>query len=94
MKKLFLQFLKDIPLMALCIFLAFFIWIFATMTSDPTEEGRFSQTITIETVGLAENCMITSGLPSSVSVNLDKNKRTRTKRKMWRMQVQKYMWRM
>ena len=70
MKKLFLQFLKDIPLMVLCIFLAFFIWIFATMTSDPTEEGRFSQTITIETVGLAENCMITSGLPTSVSVNL------------------------
>ena len=70
MKKLFLQFLKDIPLIILCIFLAFFIWIFATMTSDPTEEGRFSQTITIETVGLAENCMITSGLPSSVSVNL------------------------
>ncbi len=70
MKKLFLQFLKDIPLIILCIFLAFFIWIFATMTSDPTEEGRFSQTITIETVGLPENCMITSGLPSSVSVNL------------------------
>ena len=70
MKKLFLQFLKDIPLIILCIFLAFFIWIFATMTSDPTEEGRFSQTITIETVGLAENCMITSGLPSSVTVNL------------------------
>ena len=70
MKKIFLQFLKDIPLIILCIFLAFFIWIFATMTSDPTEEGRFSQTITIETVGLPENCMITSGLPSSVSVNL------------------------
>ena len=70
MKKIFLQFLKDIPLIILCIFLAFFIWIFATMTSDPTEEGRFSQTITIETVGLAENCMITSGLPSSVTVNL------------------------
>ena len=70
MKKLFLQFLKDIPLIILCIFLAFFIWIFATMTSDPTEEGRFSQTITIETVGLAENCMVTSGLPSSVTVNL------------------------
>lgn len=70
MKKLFLQFLKDIPLIILCIFLAFFIWIFATMTSDPTEEGRFPQTITIETVGLGENCMITSGLPSSVSVNL------------------------
>ena len=70
MKKIFLQFLKDIPLIILCIFLAFFIWIFATMTSDPTEEGRFSQTITIETAGLAENCMITSGLPSSVSVNL------------------------
>ena len=70
MKKIFLQFLKDIPLIILCIFLAFFIWIFATMTSDPTEEGRFSQTITIETVGLPENCMTTSGLPSSVSVNL------------------------
>ena len=40
------------------------------MTSDPTEEGRFSQTITIETVGLDENCMITSGLPTSVSSNL------------------------
>ncbi len=70
MKRIFLQILKDIPLILLSILLAFFIWVFATMTSDPTEEGRFSQTITIETVGLDENCMITSGLPTSVSANL------------------------
>ena len=70
MKRIFLQILKDIPLILLSILLAFFIWVFATMTSDPTEEGRFSQTITIETVGLDENCMITSGLPTSVSSNL------------------------
>ena len=63
MKKIFLHILKDIPLILMCIFLAFFIWIFATMTSDPTEEGRFSQTVTIETVGLGEDMIITNGLP-------------------------------
>ena len=70
MKKFILQILKDIPLILLCILLAFFIWIFATMTQDPTEEGRFSQTIAIEPTGLGENLMITGGLPTSVSVNL------------------------
>ena len=70
MKKIFLQILKDIPLILVCILLAFFIWIFATMTTDPTEEGRFSQTVTIETIGLEEDMIITSGLPYTVSINL------------------------
>lgn len=70
MKKIFLHILKDIPLILMCILLAFFIWIFATMTTDPTEEGRFSQTVTIETVGLEEDMIITSGLPYTVSINL------------------------
>ncbi|MBQ6520655.1 MAG: hypothetical protein IJI14_18260 [Anaerolineaceae bacterium] len=70
MKKFILQVLKNIPLIVLCILLAFFIWVFATMTTDPTEEGRFTQTITIETVGLDEEYIITSGMPNSVSVNL------------------------
>lgn len=70
MKKIFLHILKDIPLILMCLLLAFFIWIFATMTSDPTEEGRFSQTVTIETVGLEEDMIITNGLPYTVSINL------------------------
>lgn len=70
MKKLLLHILKDIPLILTCILLAFFIWIFATMTTDPTEEGRFSQTVTIETAGLDEDHIITSGLPYTVSINL------------------------
>lgn len=70
MKKFILQVLRNIPLIVLCILLAFFIWVFATMTTDPTEEGRFTQTISIETVGLDEEYIITSGIPNSVSVNL------------------------
>lgn len=70
MKKLFLHILKDIPLILLSIALAFFIWIFATISSDPTEEGRFSNTVTIETVGLTDDMVITSGLPYTVSINL------------------------
>lgn len=70
MKKIFLHILKDIPLILMCILLAFFIWIFATMTTDPTEVGRFSQTVTIETVGLEEDMVITNGLPYTVSINL------------------------
>ena len=70
MKKLFLAFLKDIPLILLSIFLAFLIWVFATISSDPTEEGRFSQTVSIEAVGLAEDMIITNGLPYTVSINL------------------------
>ncbi len=70
MKKLFLEILKDIPLILVCILLAFFVWVFATMTTDPTEEGRFSQTVSIETIGLEEDMMVTSGLPYTVSINL------------------------
>jgi len=70
MKKIFLHIIKDIPLILMCLLLAFFIWIFATMTSDPTEEGRFSQTVTIETVGLKDDMIITNGLPYTVSINL------------------------
>ncbi len=70
MKRLFLHILKNIPLILLSIALAFFIWIFATISSDPTEEGRFSNSVTIETVGLEENMIVTSGLPYSVSINL------------------------
>lgn len=70
MKKIFLEILKDIPLILVCILLAFFVWVFATMTTDPTEEGRFSQTVSIETIGLEEDMMVTSGLPYTVSINL------------------------
>ena len=70
MKKILLHILKDIPLILTCIFLAFLIWIFATMTTDPTEEGRFSQTVTIGTACLDEDHIITSGLPYTVSINL------------------------
>lgn len=70
MKKLTLSFLKDIPLILLSILLAFFIWVFATISSDPTEEGRFPQTVTIETVGLSENMILTNGLPYTVSINM------------------------
>lgn len=70
MKKILLHILKDIPLILLSILLALFIWVFATVSTDPTEEGRFSQTVTIETVGLQDNMIITSGLPYTVSINL------------------------
>lgn len=70
MKKIILHILKDIPLILLSILLAFFIWVFATISSDPTEEGRFSQTVTIETAGLSDDMIITGGLPYTVSINL------------------------
>ncbi len=70
MKKLFLALLKDIPLILLSLLLAFLIWVFATISSDPTEEGRFSQTVSIETVGLEDDMIITNGLPYTVSINL------------------------
>ena len=70
MKKIFLHFLKDIPLILISILLAFLIWVFATVSSDPTEEGRFPQTVTIETVGLSDDMIITSGMPYTVSINM------------------------
>ncbi len=70
MKKLFLGILKDIPLILASIFFAFLIWVFASISSDPTEEGRFSQTVSIETVGLEDDMVITNGLPYTVSINL------------------------
>ena len=71
MKKLFLEILKDIPLILVCILLAFFVWVFATMTTDPTEEGRFSQTVSIETIGLEEDMMVTSGFHTVTGVSTD-----------------------
>ena len=70
MKKIILQILKDIPLILLSLVLAFLIWVIATVSTDPTEEGRFSQTVTIETAGLTDDKIITGGLPYTVSINL------------------------
>lgn len=70
MKKIILHILKEIPLILLSIVLAFFIWVIATISTDPTEEGRFSQTVTIETTGLSDDMLITSGMPYTVSINL------------------------
>lgn len=70
MKKIFIQILKDIPLILISLLLAFFIWVIAIISNDPTEEGRFSQSVTIETTGLSEDMIITGGLPYTVSINL------------------------
>ena len=70
MKKIFLQILKDIPLILVSILLALLVWVYATISSDPAEEGRFSGQVSIETVGLEENMIITSGMPYTVLVNL------------------------
>ncbi len=70
MKKILLHILKNIPTILLSLFLAVFLWVFATVSTDPTEEGRFPQTVTVETVGLADDMLITGGLPYNVSINL------------------------
>ena len=70
MKKILLHILKDIPTILLSIILAVFLWVYVTVTTDPAEEGRFAQTVSIETVGLGDDMLITSGLPYSVSINL------------------------
>ena len=70
MKKLILQILKDIPLMLFSLFLAVMVWVYATVSSDPAEEGRFSGQVIIETTGLEDDMLITSGLPYNVIINL------------------------
>ena len=70
MKKLALQILKDIPLMLFSLVLAVMVWVYATVSSDPAEEGRFSGQVVIETAGLEDDMLITNGLPYNVIINL------------------------
>lgn len=59
---------KFIPTLILSIFLALTVWIIAVTQADPTEERRFTNPVTVELRGLAENLIMTNTLPETVNV--------------------------
>lgn len=78
MKNLFLKILRNIPGILVSILIAIVIWIFAVSTSDPTEEGRFPQSVQIEMTCLEEGLILTNDLPYTVNINL------RAPKSVWR----------
>ena len=52
MKKSFLSVLKVIPTAILALLLALTVWIVAMTQKDPTEERRFTNTVSVEVRGL------------------------------------------
>ena len=70
MRNFILRVLRNIPLLLLSLVIAAGIWAFATISGDPTEEGRFTQGVSVEVVGLPEDYIITSELPTTVNINV------------------------
>ena len=70
MKNFILRVLRNIPLLLLSLVIAAGIWAFATISGDPTEESRFTQGVSVEVVGLPEDYIITSDLPTTININL------------------------
>ena len=67
MKKGFLSVLKVIPTAILALLLAVTVWIVAMMQKDPTEERRFTNTVTVEVRGLGEGLVMTNVLQARFS---------------------------
>lgn len=59
---------KFIPTLTLSIILAMTIWIVAITQDDPTEERRFTNPVTVELRGLAEDLIMTNTLPETVNI--------------------------
>ena len=70
MRNFILRVLRNIPLLLLSLVIAAGIWAFATISGDPTEEGRFTQGVSVEVVGLPDDYIITSELPTTVNINV------------------------
>ncbi len=70
MKNFILRLLRNIPLLFLSVIIAASVWAFATVSGDPTEEGRFTQGVSVEVIGLADNYIVTSNLPNTININL------------------------
>ncbi len=70
MKKRLASLLRSLGSFAVALILALTVWVVAITSSDPTEERRFSNTVTVELTGLGEGLVMTNVLPEQVSINL------------------------
>lgn len=70
MKKYFVSFMKNLSLIGISLVLALTVWVVAITSTDPTEERRFGNTITVELAGLEEGLVVTNTLPDQISINL------------------------
>lgn len=59
---------KFIPTLMLSVLLALTVWIIAITQADPTEERRFTNSVTVELRGLADDLIMTNTLPETVNI--------------------------
>ena len=70
MKKHFVSFMKSLSSIGISLILALTVWVVAITSTDPTEERRFGNTITVELAGLEEGLVMTNTLPDQISIDL------------------------
>ncbi len=70
MKKQMVSFLKNLSSIGIAFVLALTVWVVAITSTDPTEERRFGNTVTVELVGLEEGLVMTNTLPEQITINL------------------------
>ena len=68
MKKAFIVLRSVLPTLLMSFLLAMTVWIVSITQRDPTEERRFTNTVTIELRGLPDNYVMTNALPETVNI--------------------------
>ena len=70
MSKRFVSFFRSMSTFGASLILALAVWVVAITSTDPTEERRFTNPISIELVGLSDGLVLTNTLPDLISVDL------------------------
>ena len=61
---------RQFPILITAFLLALAVWVIAVNASDPSEQKTYPSTVSVEVVGQAADLVLTSQLPSSVSLTL------------------------
>ena len=70
MNKHFVSFMRRISTFIVSLILALAVWVVAITSTDPTEERRFTNPISVELFGLSNGLVMTNSLPDMISVDL------------------------
>jgi YbbR domain-containing protein len=70
MNRRFVSFIRRISTFGASLILALAVWVVAITSTDPTEERRFTNPISVELVGLSDGLVLTNTLPDLISVDL------------------------
>jgi YbbR domain-containing protein len=62
--------LRQLPTFLFAFLLALIVWVSAVTSADPSQEKEYPGTVNVEVIGQAPDMVLTSSLPSTVSVTL------------------------